>query len=359
MTTKATSPLSLPAELLHDIALYLDRGSLISFAQSCRVLNAVAVQHLHRTIPRLSGPDTIRCLNTLATTPDIAEKVRTFNIYSSFAALSVIAPSLARVEPPRQSTWNRVLAVFRRPAPPLPPVVPSDLHFLAGAERISLQTVANAFYNMKSLHTLIIYAPSYPRIWEFEHPIPTLRSIFVHRNAESPSLFVWIMRQKSITSLRMNFDQKWLQLSILKRDYSTTPPTSLPNLHSLTCNPQGVLDLFPGGRVSELTIEDLFEQHNMLVIDYLVTVIASTSAKLGIKLQRITLYGETVAITRLLGRLDHLLPNLLFLRIFAVDHPLQRVSSTPKLSGSRTHLSLLHLIGPQFLGPTLPKAHSS
>ena len=71
----ATSPLSLPAELLHDIVLYLDRDSLISLAQSSRVLHAVAVQQLHRNVPRLNGPDTIRCLYTLATTPDIAGKV--------------------------------------------------------------------------------------------------------------------------------------------------------------------------------------------------------------------------------------------------------------------------------------------
>lgn len=205
----ATSLLSLPVELLYDIAYHLTRDSLVSLAQSCRILNAVAVQHLHRTVPRLSGPDTIRCLSTFATTPDIAEKVRTFNIYASFAyPRHIPALPLVHVQPPRRSVWDKLLAIFRPSSLPLPPVAPPGPHFTAGTERISLQTIADAFYNMKNLHTLIIHPPSHPRIWEFEHPIPTLRNVFVHRLAESPSLFAWILRQQSIMSLRMNFDHK-------------------------------------------------------------------------------------------------------------------------------------------------------
>jgi len=173
-----TSSLSLPVELLHDIMVYLDRKSLASLAQSSRILNAVAVQHLHRTVPRMSGPDTIRCLNTFATTPDIAEKVRTFNIYSSFLQrTSITGPPPAHVQPPRKSVLNRLLAVFSPSSCPLPPVVPPSPHFIAGNERISLQNIADAFYNMKNLHTIIVHAPSHPRIWEFKHPIPTLRTV--------------------------------------------------------------------------------------------------------------------------------------------------------------------------------------
>ena len=320
--TMATSPLSLPNELLHDIVLYLDRGSLISLAQSCRVLHAVAVQQLHRNVPRLSGPNTIRCLNTLATSPDIAGKVRTFNIYSSFVVgLSTTALSPAPIRPPGKGVWNRLLAIFRPSLPPLPsppPLAPPRLHFIAGIERISLQTTANAFYNMKNLHTLIIHAPSHPKLWEFEHPIPTLRTIFVHLNAESPSLFAWIMTQQSITSLRIN--------DIFPVPVPIDKWYSLPNLRDLTCKPPGVLYLFPDGRVSELIIDDLFD---ISVVDRLATVIPSSSAKSGIHLRRLTAYGTKVAINRLLDRLGHLLTHLLFLRIFMVDKPRESVSSIP------------------------------
>jgi hypothetical protein len=180
---------------------------------------------------------------------------------------------------------------------------------------------------MKNLHTLIIHAPSHPKIWEFEHPIPTLRTVFVHHNAESPSLFVWVMHQQSITSLRMKFDQKWLQLPILKRDSKFGPPLSLPNLRSLTCNPQGVLDLFPGGRVSELIIEDLFGTVGTTVLNsYLAIVIESCSVKSGIKLQRLTMHGTGVAVVHLVERLENLLHNLLFLRMFVVDYNPENVS---------------------------------
>ena len=323
----ATLPLSLPVELLHDIVLYLDRDSLISLAQACHVLHAVAVHYLHRNVPRLSGPDTIRCLNTFATTSHIAGKVRTFNLYSSFAIVATLPP--AAVQPRHKGVWNVLLDVFRPSPPPLFPLVPPYLHFIAGTERISLQTIANAFYNMKNLHTLIIHAPSHPGIWEFNHPIPSLRTVFVHRNAESPSLFVWIMTQQSITYLRMNFDKKWLPLPINKCDSSLSPLPSLPNLRYLACNSQGVFHFFPGGRVSELIIEDLFAEQDRTVDYHLATVIASSSAKSGIQLQRLTLYGAKGAINHLFERLDHLFPNLLFLRIFAVDQ--SRVSSTPQL----------------------------
>ena len=317
----ATSPLSLPFELLYDIASHLDRASLLSLAQSCRILNAVAVQYLHRTVPRLSGPDTIRCLNTFATTPDIAGKVGTFNIYSSFSYEGSITPlPLAHVQPSRKNLWDKLLAIFRSSLPPLRPAAPPSLHFIAKPERISLQTIADAFYNLKNLHTLIIYPPSHPRIWEFEHPIPTLRTVFVHRNAESPSLFAWILRQQSITFLRMSFPHKWLQIPPTTRHHSTiTPPPSLPNLRSLICNPQGVLDRLPGGCVSELIIEELFETHDTTVMEYLAMAIAS-SVESGTKLQRLTVYGVRGAIIHLLERLGHLLPNLPFLRIF-VNYP--------------------------------------
>lgn len=321
--TMATSPFSLPVELLHDIMLYLDRDSLISVAQSCRVLHAVAVQQLHRNVPRLSGPNTIRCLNTLATTPEIAGKVRTFNIYSSFAVgLFTTALPPVPVRPSGTDIWNRLLAIFRPSPPPLPPLpspAPPRLHFIAGIERISLQTTANAFYNMKNLHTLIIHAPSHPKLWEFEHPIPTLRTIFVHHNAESPSLFAWIMTQQSVTYLRMN--------DIFPAPLPIAKWYSLPNLRYLTCKPLGVLHLFPGGRVSELIIEDLFD---MSVVDHLATVISSSSAKSGIQLQRLTVYGTKVAINRLLDRLGHFLTLLLFLRIFMVDKPRESVSPIPQ-----------------------------
>jgi hypothetical protein len=133
----ATSPLSLPAELLHDIVLYMDRGSLISLARSCRILHAVAVEHLHRTVPRLSGPDTIRCLNTLATTPDLAGKVRTFNIYSSFAGPYITEPQPRRAELPRKSVWDRLFATFRPTKSTQPAAAMPRLHFFAGTERMS------------------------------------------------------------------------------------------------------------------------------------------------------------------------------------------------------------------------------
>ena len=319
----ATSPLSLPAELLHDIVLYLDRDSLISLAQSSRVLHAVAVQQLHRNVPRLNGPDTIRCLYTLATTPDIAGKVREFNIYSSFGVgLFPAALPPALVRPSGKEVWNRLLAFFRPSPPSLPPLAPPCLHFIARTERISLQTIANAFYNMKNLHTLIIHAPSHPKIWEFEHPIPTLRTIFVHRNAESPSLLVWVMTQQSITYLRMNYD--------FPLPFRISKGSSLPNLRYLTCSPLGALHLFPGGHVSELNLEDLSEKRDMSVIDHLATVIASSSAKSGIQLQRLTVYGAKVAINHLLDRLGHLLPDLLFLRTFSVNMRREIVSPIPQ-----------------------------
>ena len=324
----ATSPLPLPAELLHDIVLYLDRGSLISVAQSCRILNAVVVQHLYRTVPRLNGPDTIRCLNTFSAIPDIAGNIRTFNIYSSFSGPCTTGLPPAQVQSPHKGVWDRILSMSKLTSPPLSPVVPPGRQFLAGTERISLQTVANAFYNMKNLHTLIIHAPSHPRIWEFEHPITTLRTVFVHRNAESPSLFVWIMSQQSITYLRMAFGQKWFQLPIVKRDSGVTLVPPLPNLRSLTCNPQGVVDLFPCACVSELIIEDLFEEHETVVLEYLATVIACSSAEAEVKLQRLTVYGAKVVTISLLERLERLLPTLLFLRIFVVDCDPERVSST-------------------------------
>jgi hypothetical protein len=324
----ATSPVSLPVELLYDIVLYLDRDSLISFAQSCRVLHAVAIQYLHRNVPRLSGPDTIRCLNTFATTPDIAGMVRTYNIYSSFV-VELFTPTLppAPARPPRKGVWDILLAIFRPSPPPLPPLPPPCHHFIAGTERISLQNIANAFYNMKNLHTLIIHAPSHPRIWEFEHPIPSLRTVFVHHNAESPSLFVWIMKQRSITYLRMIFDKKWRESPPIVK-WGPTPP-SPPDLCYLTCNPQGVLYLFPGGRVSDLTITDLFDTS---VVDHLAAVVASSSANSGIQLQRLTMYGVKAAINRLLERLDHMLPDLLGLRIFSVYKYNESVSPIPHLA---------------------------
>jgi hypothetical protein len=327
-----TPPFPLPVELLYEIVLYLDRVSLMSLAQSCHILHAVVIRHLHRNVPRLSGPNTIRCLNTFATTPGIAGEVRTFNIYSSFVMrrFVTLAPPVS-VQPPRKGVWNKILALFRPSPPPLPPLTPVCFHFIAGTEQISLETIANAFYNMKNLHTLIIHAPSHPRIWEFEHPIPTLRTVFVHRNAESPSLFAWIMTQQSLTHLRLYFDKKWLLPPIAKGNSSLTPPPSLPNLRHLTCNPQGAFHLLPGGRVSELIIEDLYEEQNITIVDHLATVIASSSAKSAIQLQRLTVYGPKVAINHLLKRWDHSLPRLLFLRIFLYVRSRENVSPTPQV----------------------------
>lgn len=106
--------------------------------------------------------------------------------------------------------------------------------------------------------------------------------------------------------------------------------SSLPNLRYLTCSPLGALHLFPGGHVSELNIEDLSEKRDMSVIDHLATVIASSSTKSGIQLQRLTVYGAKVAINHLLDRLGHLLPDLLFLRTFSVDMRREIVSPIPQ-----------------------------
>ena len=150
----------------------------------------------------------------------------------------------------------------------------------------------------------------------------------------------------------MNFDPKWLQLPNAKMGSSITPPY-LPNLLTLTCNPQGALGLLQGGRVSELIIEELFDKHDMIA--YWATAIAS-SAESGIKLQRLTVSGVKVAIIRLLERLDHLLPKLLFLRVFAVDYNAARVRSTPQLLSIKegsilTPILLLYRNGISWINP--------
>lgn len=78
--------------------------------------------------------------------------------------------------------------------------------------------------------------------------------------------------------------------------------------------------------MSELVIVNLSEKLDISVVDHLATVIAPSSVESGIQLQRLSICGAKVAINHLLERLDDLLPNLLFLRIFTVDKFKESVS---------------------------------
>ena len=300
---------TLPIELLYDIIELLDWQSLLHCAITCRLLTKILAPKLWRVIPRLTPAKTIRLIQALATSSSNAgPEIHEINLNGTC--------SFRRTPPvPRPPTVHGIFArglgsLFQSPEIQSPtPIVCS-----AGDPELSFTTFSSAFQKMTHLRKLVIHGPVPPRLWGFTLFIPTLREIFVYRQAESTELLNWIKWQSNVTGLRLWAPQWWPDGGSFLFNRRTI---LFPHLHSLTTTPRGATILLRCSSVSDLIIENIVPEQRRIAHELTDALLAGNVSG---NLKRLTLVGDRDDVLNFLARLQGCLPNLISLRIVFSNH---------------------------------------
>lgn len=307
---------TLPTELLYDITEQLDRQSLLQCALTCRLFANIVASKLWRVIPRLTPPKTVQLIHALSTSPNAGTEVLEINISGSGAFQHQSKPSTPppHVPPTYYETIARGLGglfQFSKSQTSTPTVS------TAGASELSFQTFSTAFRKMIHLRKLVIHGPVRPRLWGFTLFIPTLREVFVYRQAESIELLNWIKGQSNLTRLRLWAPQDWPDRGSFLFNNRTV---WFPQLQSLTTTPRGAAILLQCSSVSDLIIENIANIARGQTIN--IHALAKTIVQKNISrmLKRLTLVGHTDDVLNLLALLQGHLSYLHSLRIVFSDH---------------------------------------
>jgi hypothetical protein len=302
---------ALPTELLYDITERLDQQSLLHCALTCRFLARIVAVKLWRVIPRLTPKKTIQLIQALSTSPNAGTQVLEINISGTGAFLRPQRePSATR--PP---TFHEILArglggLFQS----LKPQSSTSTISTAGASELSFRAFSTAFQKMVHLRKLVIHGPIHPRLWGFSLFIPTLREVFVYRQAESIDLLRWIKAQSNLTRLRLWAPQYWPD----GRSFLLNNRTTLfPQLQSLTTTPRGAMILLQCSSVSDLIIENIAPEQTINAHDLTEAIVQSNSSG---NLTQLTLVGHDGGVLSLLVQLQGHLSDLHSLRIVFSNH---------------------------------------
>ena len=305
---------TLPTELLYDIIEQLDRQSLLQYALTCRLFAKIVAAKLWRVIPRLTPQKTIQLIHALSTSPNAGTEVLEINISGSGAFQHQSKPST----PPPPPTHYEIIArglggLFQfSKSQSSTPTVSTD-----GASELSFQTFSTAFRKMIHLRKLVIHGPIRPRLWGFTLFIPTLREVFVYRQAESIELLSWIKGQSNLTRLRLWAPQDWPDGGSFLLNNRTI---WFPQLQSLTTTPRGAAILLQCSSVSDLIIENIANIRRAPTInihDLAKTIVQKNISRM---LKRLTFVGHNDDILNLLALIQGHLLYLHSLRIVFSDH---------------------------------------
>jgi len=268
---------------------YISHDDIAALASTSKRLWQVSSPRLRSVIPLFASEKARRCIQYLADNPQRA--TQTLEIH-----LSKLVPREERRKP---SAWrfNSIRGFFiaakDRVVPP--PFVPVEKYPALG------RVFETALRNMTHLRILAVHSYQHVDIWANQVIIPSLRAIFVHPAATSPTLWQWVMRQHSLTTLRSCwYDPPWsLRLP------SSPPirrPSVFPDLHTLITNPVGATEILHKSSVSDLIVHGLTAPSNFNVYPVRVLHEIVRSNK-HTPLRRITLSGT-------LGGICYILPLL-------------------------------------------------
>ena len=302
---------TLPTELLYDITEHLDRQSVLQCALTCRLLAKIVAAKLWRVVPRLTSQKTIQLFQALSTSPNAGTEIIEINITG-------IDPSRCQSIPPPPTFRHEVIArglaglfQFSKSQSSTPTV------FTTGASGLSFQTFSIAFRKMTHLHKLVIHGPVHPRLWGFTPFIPTLREVFVYRQAESIELLSWIKVQSNLTRLRLWVPQYWPGGGSIPLNKRTI---WLPQLQSLTTTPRGTKILLQCSSVSDLIIEDIDSAAPEQAINTHDLAKTIEQENISGTLKRLTLVGRDEDVLNLLVLLQGHLSDFHSLRIIFSNH---------------------------------------
>jgi len=296
---------TLPTELLYDIIEHLDRQSLLHCAFTCRLLARLVASKLWRVLPRLTPRKTIQLIQALSTSPNAGKEVLEINISGTCAFRRECIPPVTRL-PTFHETIARALGDLFQPSKSKgsTPIVSTS----ADSE-LSSQTFSTAFQKMIHLRKLVIHGPVRPSLWGFTLFIPTLREVFVYRQAESIGLLNWIKGQSNLTTLRLWVPQYWPD----GRSFLPNKRMILfPHLHSLGTTPRGATILLQCSSVSDLIIEDIVPEQTRNARGLAETIVQNNISG---NIKRLTLVGRDDDVLRILALLQGHVSDLHSLRL--------------------------------------------
>lgn len=307
MTASLTT---LPIELVYDIIELLDRQSLLHCALTCRLLTKIIAPTLWRVIPRLTPAKTIQLIQAIAGSPNAGTQVHeiSLNRTCSYRPTPPAPPS-------RPPTFHEIIArslggLFQSQSPEIQG--PTLTACTAGDPELSFTTFSTAFHKMTQLRKLVIYGHIPSRLWDFTLFIPTLREIFVYREAGSTELLNWIKWQSNLTALRLWDPQWWPD----EGPFSFNRRIILfPHLRSLSTTPRGATIFLQCSSVSNLIIENIVLEARRISRELTGAILASKG-----NLKRLTLVGDEDDVLNLLAQLQGRLHDLTSLRIVFSNH---------------------------------------
>ena len=307
MTASLTT---LPIELVYDIIELLDRQSLLHCALTCRLLTKIIAPTLWRVIPRLTPAKTIQLIQAIAGSPNAGTQVHEISLNRT-CPYRPTPPA----PPSRPPTFHEIITrglggLFQSQSPEIQG--PTLTACTAGDPELSFTTFSTAFHKMTQLRKLVIYGHIPSRLWDFTLFIPTLREIFVYREAGSTELLNWIKWQSNLTALRLWDPQWWPD----EGPFSFNRRIILfPHLRSLSTTPRGATIFLQCSSVSNLIIENIVLEARRISRELMGAILASKG-----NLKRLTLVGDEDDVLNLLAQLQGRLHGLTSLRIVFSNH---------------------------------------
>ena len=326
MTASLTT---LPIELVYDIIELLDRQSLLHCALTCRLLTKIIAPTLWRVIPRLTPAKTIQLIQAIAGSPNAGTQVHEISLNRT-CPYRPTPPA----PPSRPPTFHEIIArslggLFQSQSQSPETQGPTLPVCTVGDPELSFTTFSTAFQKMTQLRKLVIYGHIPSRLWGFTLFIPTLREIFVYREAGSIELLNWIKWQSNLTALRL-WDLQWWPD---EGSFSFNRRIILfPHLRSLSTTPRGATIFLQCSSVSDLIIENIVLEARSISRELTGAILASKG-----NLKRLTLVGDEDDVLNLLAQLQGRLHHLNSLRIVFSNHIHGTSRIAPSVSESPTH----------------------
>lgn len=240
---------TLPTEVIEEIMSYISYGDISTLAQTSKRLWQVAAPRLPTVIPLLTPERMRNCIQRLAEDPQRAAPILEIHIRKLILRRKPFPWGFETIGGFLVATLERLV--------PLP--------FLPVETYPELSRVFNdALRNMTCLRILVIHSRQTNEIlggdvWDCNVTIPSLRKIFVYPGAESSSLWRWVMRQRSLTTLRVcwkHTNQPWWNMSAPKY----RGPSVFAELQTLITDPEGATEILPKSVVSDLTIQSVVKR---------------------------------------------------------------------------------------------------
>lgn len=257
----------LPTELFSKILSHCDVETLIAASMASRSLNPLAISFLYRRILPLDVRRTLLLLWTLAQSQFCASHVLIFHIKAPFTLIQDVFSMPDSMPPggvPSNGRWAEKMGFWtervrnsldhNQKQRPMTLPEPIELFFNRGMEHsFPLSLIEAAFNNMTRLDTLVVHAPSHPLLWSFTASIPTLRSVKIHKNADSFLLLFWLAKQRSLSSISYLLEP-WYKKKFPEGGPEKEPHV-FPQLETIHSNIRGLLAWLPNRPVSEIALD--------------------------------------------------------------------------------------------------------